>query len=88
MATKEPVMSTLTVQRLQSRPLNGIEARYSPKPLCIKGAMHTPLPWPRVSIVGSRRASLKALSDAANIAKILARKGVVIVSELAEGIDK
>jgi DNA processing protein len=87
MATGDPVMSTLTVQRLLGRPLNDIEDRYSPELLFIKGPMHPPLPGPRVSIVGSRKASAKGLSDATKISRVLAENGVVIVSGLAEGID-
>ena len=49
--------------------------------------MQIPLPGPRVSIVGFRKASQSGLLDSSNIAKQLAGKEVVIVSGLAEGID-
>src|SRR5438034_11768458 len=41
----------------------------------------------RVAIIGSRKASAKGLSTAAHIASVLSKKGVVVVSGLAEGID-
>ena len=49
--------------------------------------MHLSLPTLRVSIVGSRKASSKGLTDASSITRILIEKEVTIVSGLAEGID-
>ena len=42
---------------------------------------------PRVSIVGSRRASREGLARAAKLARMLADRGIIVVSGLAEGID-
>jgi len=87
MATSEALASGLTVEKLLGRPLNDVELKYAPPILYVKGTLKIPLPKPRVSIVGSRKASAKGLSDASSIAKVLAAKEVVIVSGLAEGID-
>lgn len=84
---RETPIKNLTVADLFGRPLNDIEKKYSPTCLYVKGIMKIPLPRPRVSIVGSRRASDKGLEDSKNIAKVLVNEDVVIVSGLAEGID-
>jgi len=80
-------ISTLTVKDLLGRPLNDIEEKFAPNELYVRGSMQIPLPRPRVSIVGSRKASPNGLRDTGIIAKTLARMEVVIVSGLAEGID-
>jgi DNA processing protein len=49
--------------------------------------MEIPLPCPRVSIIGSRKASPNGLAYAQKIAKTLVENQTVIVSGLAEGID-
>lgn len=55
--------------------------------LYVKGAMEIPLPRPRVSIIGSRKASQEGLDAAETITKTLVENQTVIVSGLAEGID-
>lgn len=88
MATREePPVSCLTVKTLLGRPLNDVEDKFAPKTIYTKGIMQIPLPRPRVSIVGSRKASPNGLLDSSKIARELAEKEVVIVSGLAEGID-
>lgn len=87
MTTNETFASGLTVKTLLGRPLNDVEVKYAPEILYVSGTLKIPLPKPRVSIVGSRKASPNGLSHARSIAKILASKEVVIVSGLAEGID-
>jgi DNA processing protein len=88
MATSEGTrILGLTVKTLLGRPLNDVEQKFAPEILYVRGTMKSPLPRPRVSIVGSRRASPNGLSDARSIATILSSKEVVIVSGLAEGID-
>jgi DNA processing protein len=77
----------LTVKELLGRPLNDVEQKSAPDMLHIKGSMETPLLSPRVSIVGSRKASTEGLEHSKMITKALTRKDVVIVSGLAEGID-
>jgi len=68
-------------------PLNDTEKKSAPAELYVAGPMKIPLPRPRVAIVGSRKASRKGVEAAAEIAKMLARRRVTIVSGLAEGID-
>lgn len=79
--------ASLTPEALLGRRLNDIEGRYAPHELFASGVMNIPLPQPRVSIVGSRKASPEGLKSARWIGEQLVRQGVVIVSSLAEGID-
>jgi DNA processing protein len=85
-STREAI-STLTAERLLGRPLNDVETKFAPKTLYAVGVMDIPLPSPRVSIVGSRKASPEGLETAAKVAKVLIRSQAVIVSGLALGID-
>ena len=77
---------TLTPESLLG-PLNDVEEKYAPKEIFAAGRMEIPLPRPRVAIVGSRKASMTGLTAAEDIAKTLSKKGVVIVSGLAKGVD-
>ena len=79
-------ISTLTPEQLLG-PLNEVERKFAPTRLFAAGPMEIPLPRPRAAIVGSRKASTKGLDAAADIARTLVKKGVVVVSGLAEGID-
>src|ERR1017187_5978679 len=85
-STREAI-STLTPERLLGRPLNDVEGKFAPKALYTIGVIDIPLPTPRVSIVGSRRASPEGLETAAKVAMVLVENQAVIVSGLAEGID-
>lgn len=78
--------STYTLEQLIG-PLNDIEKKYAPKQLYVAGQLPIPLQSPRVSIIGSRKASLKGLNAAYILAKFLAKHDVIVVSGLAEGID-
>jgi len=78
---------SIQLENLLGRPLNDIESKFDPKIIFYKGSMEIPLPCPRVSIIGSRGASEKGLSEAKEITKILVKNEVVIVSGLAKGID-
>jgi DNA processing protein len=78
---------TISVERLLGRQLNDIEVKFAPKTVYVGGPMQVPLPRPRVSIVGSRKASPNGHSDTRLITNVLTEKNVVIVSGLAEGID-
>src|SRR5207249_10681636 len=80
-------ISTLTGDQLLG-PLNDVERKYAPVRLYAAGPIQIPLPRPRAAIIGSRKASKKALYVAAAISKTLAKNKVIIVSGLAEGIDK
>ncbi len=82
----EKKVSVLTPEELLGT-LNPIEKKYAPPKLYVAGRPQWPLPRPRVSIVGSRKASAKGLEAATGIAKALAKNGVLVVSGLAEGID-
>lgn len=84
---KDSEYSSISPQALLGRPLNDIERKYAPKMLYIKGAMEIPLPRPRVSIIGSRKASPKGLEASETITQTLVENHTVIVSGLAEGID-
>ena len=79
--------TSITAEVLLGRPLNDVERKFAPRFLSVKGPMQIPLPRPRVSIVGARKASQDGIAAAGIIAKKLARMEVVIVSGLAEGID-
>lgn len=68
-------------------PLNDIEEKYAPKALYVVGDLPIPLPKPRASVIGSRKASVKALENAHNITSTLVENGVIVVSGLARGID-
>ncbi|HEX9861680.1 MAG TPA: DNA-processing protein DprA [Candidatus Bathyarchaeia archaeon] len=82
----EKITSTYTLEELIG-PLNDVEKKYAPKQLYVAGQLPIPLPSPRVAVIGSRKASLKGLNAASNIAKVLAKHKVIVVSGLAEGID-
>lgn len=84
---EETPMRTMTIEQLLGRQLNDVEQKYAPKNVFVKGKIQIPLPQPKVSIVGSRQASSEGLKSAENIARILSKKGIVIVSGLAAGID-
>ncbi len=81
-----PKITTVSPETLLG-PLNDVERKFAPPRLFVAGPMELPLPRPRVAIIGSREASKKGLETAAHIARSLVKRGVVIVSGLAEGID-
>ncbi len=79
-------ISSLTPEQLLG-PLNDVERKFAPPKLFTAGPMEIPLPSPRAAIIGSRKASMKGLDATIEIARTLSKRGVVIVSGLAEGID-
>ena len=81
-----PLYISTSPQELLGRPLNEIEQKFAPSKLFLSGKS-IPLPGPRVAIVGSRKASSQGIVLAKEISSYLARKSVVVVSGLAEGID-
>src|SRR5437867_8426488 len=94
LSSKIPSMETETKQTITSLtpyellgPLNDVETKYAPSKLFTTGPMEIPLPRPRAAIIGSRKASPEGLVAAVRIARALSKRGVVIVSGLAEGID-
>ena len=85
-AARSSFMST-SPQELLGRPLNEIELKYAPSKLFLSAGKSIPLLGPRVAIVGSRKASSQGILLTQEIASFLARRSVIIVSGLAEGID-
>ncbi|MCL2135704.1 MAG: DNA-protecting protein DprA [Candidatus Bathyarchaeota archaeon] len=67
--------------------LNNVEQKYAPEQLYIAGQMPLPLLSPRVSIIGSRKASANGVYTAETLAAFFAKHKVTVVSGLAEGID-
>jgi DNA processing protein len=68
-------------------PLNEVETKYAPERLYLLGDRELLRFGPRVSIVGSRRASEGGLRRARHLARSLAERDVTVVSGLAGGID-
>jgi len=68
-------------------PVNEVEKKNAPRQVFIAGDREILRAGPRVSIVGSRKASGRALAIAARLAEFLAARGTVVVSGLAEGVD-
>ncbi len=68
-------------------PLNEVERKHAPTQLFVAGDVGILRVSPRVSIVGSRKASPAALEEVRSVAALLARGGCVIVSGLAAGVD-
>lgn len=77
----------LTMEKLLGHPLNDVEEKVNVKTVFITGSLEIPLPSPKVSIIGSRKASLQGIENAQKIAETLIENQVIIVSGLAEGID-
>ena len=76
-----------SIEELLGRPLNDVEQKNAPKQLWIGTRRGVPLPGPRTAIVGTRKPSKRGIEAADEIASFLAKKKVVVVSGLAEGID-
>lgn len=68
-------------------PLNEVEARRAPQRLYVAGDLSLFRNRVLVSVVGSRKATPEGLSRAKRISRMLAERGVVVVSGLADGID-
>ena len=67
--------------------MNEVEAKNAPARLFVAGDVALLRNGPRVSIVGSRKASAEGLKRTRALAKALVARGIVVVSGLAEGID-
>lgn len=67
--------------------LNDVERKNAPKKIFYAGDPSLLEAGPRVSLVGSRKASARGLNNARGLAAWLVRRGAVVVSGLAEGID-
>lgn len=68
-------------------PLNTVEKKNAPACLFVAGDPSILNFGPRVSLVGSRKATALGLGQARALAGRLVERGVVVVSGLAEGID-
>jgi DNA processing protein len=68
------------------RPLNGVEERFAPNEVWVRGDRGL-LQMPRVSVIGSRAASVGALNRTRKLAQLLVEHRIVVVSGLAEGVD-
>ncbi len=79
--------SAIQIEELLGDPLNEHESKHSPETIFYSGSMEIPIPQPRVSIIGSRNASERGITEAKDIAAKLVENEVVIVSGLARGID-
>lgn len=83
-------MSQVVLQSHYERirgPFNVIEKKYAPDCLYTSGDQRLFSASPRISIVGSRKASNQGLERASTIAKLIVMGNGVVVSGLAEGID-
>ena len=78
---------SIQIDNLLGRSLNNVEEKFAPKMIFYKGTMEIPVPCPRVSIIGSRKASERGLLESKEISKILIKNKITIVSGLAKGID-
>lgn len=69
--------------------LNAVEKKNAPEWLYVAGekSLLGPAAGARVSIVGTRSASLEGLKRASRLARELSAEGVIVVSGLARGID-
>ena len=68
-------------------PLNEVEARRAPKSLFVAGDRTLFQHVPRVSVVGSRKASPAGIKRTQKLVRLLVQRSAVVVSGLAEGID-
>lgn len=68
-------------------PLNEVERKNAPKKLYAAGDVALLRNGPRVSVVGSRRASEEGIRRTRVLVKALVERHAVVVSGLAEGVD-
>lgn len=68
-------------------PLNQVEQKHAPARLYLAGKRSVIQAGPRVSVVGSRKASPAGLMEASQFAEALVGRGVTVVSGLADGVD-
>lgn len=82
-ATSQPAMTPTEILGA----LNDVEAKNAPKKLYVAGDVSLVARGPRVSVVGSRKASPEGLARARALAKALVAHDMIVVSGLAAGID-
>ena len=81
------VVNNCTVEELVGQ-LNDLEQKHAPSKLYISGNTDFVQQQPRVSVIGTRKPSKEGVAIAQKITQFLVKKGVIIVSGLAAGIDK
>lgn len=69
-------------------PLNAFEQKFAPDKLFLAGDASIFKRGPRVSVVGSRKASDDGLTRTRQLCALLIGQGIHIVSGLAEGVDR
>ena len=80
-------MRVHSLAQLLGRSLNEVERRNAPPKMYTAGPMDTPVLGPRVAIIGTRNPTEDGINYTRALALMLARRGVVVVSGLASGID-
>src|SRR5262245_8480793 len=68
-------------------PFNEVERKHAPPELFLAGDADLLVAGPCVAVVGSRKPSREGLARASRLARLLAERGITVVSGLAEGID-
>lgn len=81
------LIQSATPSELLGIQLTDIERKNAPDVLYYKGDPGILQSGPRVSVVGTRKATSEGISQAAGIARELAAENIVVVSGLAQGID-
>lgn len=81
-----PSPATSTLEQLLG-PLNEVERKHAPGELHLAGDASLLESGVRVAIVGSRKASETGLTRARILADALVKRGITVVSGLAEGVD-
>jgi len=66
---------------------NDVEAKNAPAQFYLQGDLELLKRGPRISVVGSRKASPEGLNRATVLARLLAQRNMIVVSGLAAGID-
>ena len=83
---KETRFSETTPEELLG-PLNEAERKNAPRSLFIAGDAGLCRNFPKVAVIGTRQVSAIGLTRTRDLARILAERGVVVVSGLALGVD-
>ena len=68
-------------------PLDAVDRKHAPKQLFVSGDLALLRNGPRVSVVGSRKATGAGILRTRKLVRLLVEHGAVVVSGLAEGID-
>ena len=68
-------------------PFNEVKRKHAPPELFLRGDADLLVAGPCVAIVGSRKPSREGIARASRLARMLAERGIIVASGLAEGID-